>query len=154
MSIRILYGPSMVYCETAQEAATLLRLLYPSANGRPASTSPSPNPVSPSPESEASSISTVVQRLGPKQRRALSTIVQRGGRATDAILCQQLEVNGSSALGGILAAISKEANKANVDVKEFFIREVNDDDPENRIVEYIVPERVTEDVVRGLRAAA
>jgi hypothetical protein len=146
MGIRLNYGGVAIECETPQDAAALVKLLasIPSTNGKHQTM-----PAAGTTTRAETSISDIVRKLGDRQKQALRHILRASGRLRDSALQEQLGVTGPG-LGGILASITKTAEREGVDPQEFFKTEFAFTGSGERYRIYSVPSGAMEEVSDGL----
>jgi hypothetical protein len=146
MSIRVEFGGVSYFCDTLEEAAALGRLLMPAtANGRPRV----PEPVVAA-NGHQPSIASLVQGLREGPRRLLQLVVDAGGEIEHGNLFQAFGGN-SSAFGGFLAAITKEANRQGIEPRAFFQRIVRST-PNGDVARFRIPASAIDQVRAGLNA--
>jgi len=144
MSIRLEIDPSgkiLATFDTAKDAVDFAKQ-FTSPNG---GNDTRPNPP-PAPPVERPGIAEAVGGLRERQKELLSAIVNNEGAIGDEALRTALNAN-RSALGGLLAGISKSVAPHGIDPKRIIDRRVSAVDGS---IEYYIPARLIDDVRAGL----
>lgn len=144
MSIRVEFGGVSYFCETPEEAVALGRLLMPApTNARPRALEPAA-----AANGHQPSITALVQSLREGPRRLLQIVVDAGGEIEQGELFQTFGGT-SSAFGGFLAAITKEANRQEVDPRTLLHRVVRTT-PTGEVIRFRIPPGALDQVRAGL----
>src|SRR5271156_636600 len=119
--IRIEHNGIAYFCETVEEAVQLGQRLQGEASQFPTATALHPQPhTSWTPDL----YQRLLARIGPLQRKALDVMLDKR-TVTGEYLCEQVGVEGTQALAGVLSSISRQAAALGVSARSIFTIEVS-----------------------------